>query len=106
MTADARQIVDQHRDRPVIEVGRILVEQGHVGTDYQRPAMAIAAYWQHQQARIESGEIDRGCDGPCQPWTNAAGRVMCPHSGLICAGHCNGELAEHGQQNGKRLNHE
>lgn len=90
MTADARQVVDQYRDRPVIEVGRILVEQGHVGTDYQRPAMAIVAYWQHQQARIERGEIDRGCDGPCQPWTNAAGRVMCPHSGLICAGHCDG----------------
>jgi hypothetical protein len=88
MATDAREIVDQHRDRPVHEVGRILVEQGHCNTNYLRPAQCISAYWQHQRARIERGELIRGCDGPCQPWTNNAGRVMCSHSGLICAGHC------------------
>ncbi len=84
----ARQVVDQHRDKPAHEVGRILVEQGHIDTDSLIAANCIIAYWQRQRSRIERGELVRGCDGPCQPWTNNRGRVMCSHSGLICAGHC------------------
>lgn len=94
MSADARDIVDQHRDLPIIEVGRILVDKGQCGTPYMRPSQCIAAYWQHQQARIKRGEIIRGCEGPCQPWINSIGRPMCPRSGLVCAGHCDGHLAE------------
>ncbi len=94
MSADARVIVDQHRDLPIIEVGRILVEQGHCGTDYMRPARCIAAYWQHQQARITRGDITRGCDGECQPWINSRGLAMCSRSGLVCAGHCEGQLKQ------------
>ena len=92
--ATAKEIVTKYRNLPAHEVGRILVDAGHIETDSLVAANCIIAYWQQQRLRIERGELIRGCDGPCQPWTNSRGRVMCSRSGLICAGHCDAYRSE------------